>query len=367
MKYYGLWFGEYPYGHLTVVDPAWRSGARGMEYPTLYTCGTRYLNPPGGGSPEGVTIHEAGHQFWYGLVGNNEFEHAWLDEGINTFSTARVFEVAYGKKAHLSRFFQGFFPIMTPEIQSGRILNSRRHRYLAAARGEIQATPSYLYHPSTSGATSYTKTALWLLALERRLGWDVLKRILSTFFERSRFRHPTPEDFFRIANQVSPRDLSPFFEQVFHQNRVFDYSVESVSSLKVETKGYLDKDGQFLLLAEASDSQAAEEGSPLYETTVLFRRLGDGILPQDVLLRFEDGEEFRAQWDGRKPWKLYRLVKRSKLDYAAVDPDQTNPLDINFTNNSRRLQPQATLPATKWALKWLIWLQDYLQTVLVLL
>ena len=367
LKYYGLWFGEYPYGHLTVVDPAWRSGARGMEYPTLYTCGTRYLNPPGGGSPEGVTIHEAGHQFWYGLVGNNEFEHAWLDEGINTFSTARVFEVAYGKKAHLSRFFQGFFPIMTPEIQSGRILNSRRHRYLAAARGEIQATPSYLYHPSTSGATSYTKTALWLLALERRLGWDVLKRILSTFFERSRFRHPTPEDFFRIANQVSPRDLSPFFEQVFHQDRVFDYSVESVSSLKVETKGYLDKDGQFLLLAEASDSQAAEEGSPLYETTVLFRRLGDGILPQDVLLRFEDGEEFRAQWDGRKPWKLYRLVKRSKLDYAAVDPDQTNPLDINFTNNSRRLQPQATLPATKWALKWLIWLQDYLQTVLVLL
>ena len=367
LKYYGLWFGEYPYGHLTVVDPAWRSGARGMEYPTLYTCGTRYLNPPGGGSPEGVTIHEAGHQFWYGLVGNNEFEHAWLDEGINTFSTARVFEMAYGKKAHLSRFFQGFFPIMTPEIQSGRILNSRRHRYLAAARGEIQATPSYLYHPSTSGATSYTKTALWLLALERRLGWDVLKRILSTFFERSRFRHPTPEDFFRIANQVSPRDLSPFFEQVFHQDRVFDYSVESVSSLKVETKGYLDKDGQFLLLAEASDSQAAEEGSPLYETTVLFRRLGDGILPQDVLLRFEDGEEFRAQWDGRKPWKLYRLVKRSKLDYAAVDPDQTNPLDINFTNNSRRLQPQATLPATKWALKWLIWLQDYLQTVLVLL
>ena len=367
LKHYGLWFGEYPYGHLTVVDPAWRSGARGMEYPTLYTCGTRYLNPPGGGSPEGVTIHEAGHQFWYGLVGNNEFEHAWLDEGINTFSTARVFEVAYGKKAHLSRFFQGFFPIMTPEIQSGRILNSRRHRYLAAARGEIQATPSYLYHPSTSGATSYTKTALWLLALERRLGWDVLKQILSTFFERSRFRHPTPEDFFRIANQVSPRDLSPFFEQVFHQDRVFDYSVESVSSLKVETRGYLDKDGQFLLLAETSDSQAAEEGSTLYETTVLFRRRGDGILPQDVLLRFEDGEEFRTQWDGKHPWKLYRLVKPSKLDYAAVDPDQTNPLDINFTNNSRRLQPQATLPATKWALKWLIWLQDYLQTVLVLL
>ena len=367
LKTYGLWYGEYPYGHLTVIDPAWKSGAGGMEYPTLFTCGTRYFNPAGGGSPEGVTIHETGHQFWYGLVGNNEFEHAWLDEGINTFSTARTLDMAYGKRAYTSRFFRGFFPVMVPEIQLGRILNSRRHRYLPAARGEVQARPSYRYHPSTSGATSYTKTALWLLALERRLGWDVLKQILSTFFENSRFRHPEPEDFFQVANQVSGQDLAPFFEQVFHGDRVFDYSVESVSSVKVETKGYVDKEGQFLLLAEVPDSQNSEERSTLYETTVLFRRLGDGILPQDVLLRFEDGEEFRTQWDGKHPWKLYRLVKPSKLSYATVDPDQKTPLDINFTNNSRRLQPQATLPSTKWTLKWLIWLQDYLQTVLALL
>jgi len=338
-----------------------------MEYPTLYTCGTRYFNPLGGGAPEGVTIHEAGHQFWYGLVGNNEFEHAWLDEGINTFATARVFEVTYGKRSPVYRFFRGFFPVMIPEIQAGRIQNSRRHRFLTVARGEIQARPTYLYHPSTAGATSYTKTALWLLALERRLGWDVLKQILATFFENSRFRHPGPGDFFRVANQVSGQDLGPFFEQVFHKDRVFDYSVESVSSVKVETRGYVDKDGQFLLLAEAPDSPNSEETSVLYESTVLFRRLGDGILPQDVLLRFEDGEEFKTQWDGKHPWKLYRLVKPSRLDYAAVDPELTNPLDIDFTNNSRRLEPRPNLPATKWALKWLIWLQDYLQTVLALL
>ena len=36
-------------------------------------------------SPEVVTVHEAGHQFWYGLVGNNEFEEAWLDEGFNSY------------------------------------------------------------------------------------------------------------------------------------------------------------------------------------------------------------------------------------------------------------------------------------------
>ena len=42
--------------------------------------------------PKDVTVHEAGHQFWYGIVATNEFEHAWMDEGLNTFSTARVIE-----------------------------------------------------------------------------------------------------------------------------------------------------------------------------------------------------------------------------------------------------------------------------------
>ena len=93
-----------PYGHITVIDPAWKSGSGGMEYPTLFTAGTRLFNPEGGGRPEGVTIHEAGHQFWYGLVGNNEFEHAWIDEGLNTFSTARVADVEYDAQKFVERY-----------------------------------------------------------------------------------------------------------------------------------------------------------------------------------------------------------------------------------------------------------------------
>ena len=45
LRYYGEWFGAYPYGHITIVDPAWQSGAGGMEYPTLFTAGTRWLAP----------------------------------------------------------------------------------------------------------------------------------------------------------------------------------------------------------------------------------------------------------------------------------------------------------------------------------
>ena len=60
LRSYGEWFGPYPYGHITIVDPAWQSGAGGMEYPTLFTAGTRWLVRDGVTKPEGVTVHECG-------------------------------------------------------------------------------------------------------------------------------------------------------------------------------------------------------------------------------------------------------------------------------------------------------------------
>jgi len=83
LRYYGEWYGAYTYPTLTIVDPPYASESGGMEYPTIFTAGTRWLSPRGSNDPEYVVLHEAGHQFWYGMVANNEVEHAWLDEGIN--------------------------------------------------------------------------------------------------------------------------------------------------------------------------------------------------------------------------------------------------------------------------------------------
>jgi len=85
LYWFGLWYGEYPYPTVTCVDPA--NDARrtgGMEYPRLFTGGVRKGNHPRTLSPESITVHEFGHQFWYGLVGNDEFHHAWMDEGFTT-------------------------------------------------------------------------------------------------------------------------------------------------------------------------------------------------------------------------------------------------------------------------------------------
>ena len=99
LAWYGLYYGAFPYPQLTVVSPPrGAEEAGGMEYPTLFTAGTGLFTTPDMYRPESVTVHEAGHQFWYGIVGSNEFEHAWLDEGLDTFSTYRTFHEAYGER-----------------------------------------------------------------------------------------------------------------------------------------------------------------------------------------------------------------------------------------------------------------------------
>ena len=99
LAHMGFWFGPYPYSTLTVVDPDHRADdTGGMEYPTLITGGTDYVARADGLDPEGVLVHEFGHQFFYGLVGNNEFEDAWMDEGLNTYGTARTLVAAYPRE-----------------------------------------------------------------------------------------------------------------------------------------------------------------------------------------------------------------------------------------------------------------------------
>jgi len=355
LKYYGEWYGPYPYGHVTIVDPAWGSGAGGMEYPTLFTAGTRWLAPEDVTQPESVTVHEAGHQFWYGIVATNEFEHAWLDEGLNTFSTARVLAQQFEPNYFVRRYFGGFVPWVFTGLPIARATESRSlAAYRTAAAGDVQALPTWRYWPGSASATTYHKTALWLHTLERMLGWETLQRILSTYFNRWAFRHPSPSDFLAIANEVSGRDLTWFFDQVHRRGVVFDYGVETFRSDSIGTRGYTG-DGDRRTFA------AGDRGAG-YRTTVVVRRYGEGIFPVDVRVQFENGEEARWQWDGRERWKLFEVDKPARARRAEVDPDRVLMLDVRVTNNSALLDPAAGPAATRWALAWLIWLQDHLLT-----
>lgn len=356
LRYYGEWYGPYPYGHITIVDPAYQSDAGGMEYPTLFTAGTRLFTPrQSNDSPEAVTVHEAGHQFWYGIVGNNEFEHAWLDEGINQFSEARVLSVAFRPDYYVERFFGGFIPWQFRDIPlrretDGNYLNA----YRDAAESDPMSNPTYRYHPVTHWWISYAKTALWLNTLERYLGWDTLQRAMKMHFERSAFKHPSPEDFFRTLNEASGRDLTWMVDQVYRTANVFDYSVELLESVPVRTTGYD-------VTAETPSFRDARSEKN-FRTLVMVRRHGEAIFPVDVLVTFENGEQVREHWDGVDRWKSYAYDRAASATSAEVDPERVLLLDVNYTNNSRTMSPKTAAAAEKWSLKWMVWVQDLMLT-----
>lgn len=358
LRYYGEWFGAYPYGYITIVDPAWQSGAGGMEYPTLFTAGSRWLAPEGVTQPEGVTVHEAGHQFWYAIVGTNEFEHAWMDEGLNTFSTARAIEAnpAYQTNYYARRYFGGTIPwVFRGIVRTREADGNGLSGYRASAESDVPSTPTFRYYPSTGGGLSYSKTALWLHTLERYLGWPVLQRILSTYFDRWKFGHPQPQDFVAIVNEVAGRDLTWFFDQVHRSSNVFDYGVSLVRSDPVRVDGFAERDGTI-------QPAVNPPGAPRFRTTVVVRRYGEAVFPMEVLVVFRDGEEVREAWNGRDRWKAFTYERESQAAWAEIDPARILLLDIDRVNNSYSTEPKRDLAARKWMLKWLVWLQDALMT-----
>jgi Peptidase family M1 domain len=334
LKYYGEWFGAYPYGHITIVDPAYQSGAGGMEYPTLFTAGTRWLAPSRVTTPEGVTVHEAGHQFWYGVVGNDEFEDAWMDEGLNTFSTARAIAQVYDPNYLAQRYFGGFVPWVFEDIVIRRETDGNRlPGYRRDAESDAQSTPTYRYFPATAGSISYNKTALALNTMERWIGWPALQRIMSTFFERWKFKHPGPKDLFDVFSEVLGKNIDWYVEQVYRGSNTFDYGIQELKSTR--------------------------EGDR-YRTTVVVRRFGEALFPVDILVTFKNGERVTEHWDGSERWKLYVYERASQALSAQVDPGRILLLDVNTTNNSRTLEPRGPTAATKWSVKWMVWLQDCL-------
>ena len=234
LKHYGEWFGPYPYGHLTIVDPAYQSDADGMEYPTLITAGTKWLLPREVtySGPEEVVIHEAGHQWWYGIVGNNEFEDAWLDEGINTFATARAMDQDYPRTYHERYFFGDFVPWVFRDVWFGGKRSEPAPGIPAGRQEAIPLRSGYRFDPVSGRSITYNKTALWLNTLERRLGWGRC----NAFSRRS------------IALAVQASEAGGFFRRrersQRHQPRlVLRRGVSELERLRLRRSGFQERRG----------------------------------------------------------------------------------------------------------------------------
>ncbi|HEY1251355.1 MAG TPA: M1 family metallopeptidase [Thermoanaerobaculia bacterium] len=355
---YGRVLGPYPYPTLTIVDPPWGArGAGGMEYPTLITGGTSWSAPRAVHRPESVTIHEAGHQFFYGLLASNEFEEAWLDEGFNSYMTDRVLQAAYGPNHVELDVFGLHFPL---GIDIHYPLDANR-RYFETADWDLLASPSWKFRNRKSyGAMIYSKTALTLATLERLLGTSTMDRVLRLYADRWRYRHPTTKDFVACVRDATGRDWGWFFDRTFYASGVVDYAVEEATSVPAKApRGLFEKDGA--LAAGPPADKARPKG---YDTVVLVVRRGDVALPVDVLLRFVGGREHRVHWNGEARWTRFRVSGGPRLLEALVDPDEKIVLDVDRSNNGRRPEsdPRA---ATRWTARAVFWIQNMIDFLTV--
>ena len=356
LRYYGEWFGVYPYGYITIVDTVWRHSSSGMEYPTMYTAGTRWLAPPRGVAPESVTIHEAGHQFFHGIVATNEFEYAWMDEGINQYANARVLEIAFPDRIYTGRYFGGIIPYSFVDAAWTRDIEAGLAGYLLNAEADLPSTETFRYWPGNSHfAISYSKTALAMHTLEAHLGWDTMRAIMATYFERWRFRHPRPDDFFAVASEVAGRDLTWFFDQTYRSSNEFDYGVRSLTSTPDTSAGYFEEADGGLVVGE-------RESEGRFRTMVVVERLGEATFPVEVVTTFDDGETVTEEWDGLARRAIYAYVRESRAVSVEVDPRHVLRLDVKRINNSITTEPLGEAVGLKWALKFLVWLQERLLT-----
>ena len=361
LKVYGTSFGAYPYGHITIVDPGYKTATGGMEYPTIFTGGTRWLSPSGTHSPEGVTIHEAGHQYWYGIVANNEFDHAWMDEGFNTYSTTLTSEREYPPAVYSRRYFKGFIPVVFHDIKKpGRTAGADVYDgFRSALKRDKMSAASWQQSPGAYGLNSYSRPGMMLRTLENYFGWDVFHKIMTTYWDRWSFNHPRPHDFFAVVNDVSGRDMSWFFDQAWDDDVMFDYAVASVKSKKVNPpRGYVETDSSLTFQAGKAGKN---DTTTVYQSSVGLRRWGGGIFPLQVQITFSDSTVLTENWDGKSRYKEFKYEKDAKVTKVVIDPEHILTLDTNYANNSWIRTSKAHIASVKWASKWMLWLQNFME------
>lgn len=374
LKYYGLWYGPYPYETITMVDPPFRTRSGGMEYPTLFTAGTSILTSKDILSPEGVIIHEFGHQYWYGLCANNEFEEAWLDEGINTYSDGKVKTKAYGAGVI------SIFPLrinripLTWFLKLPKYYDYQSDRATAINVVEIDPITTFswkFYNIGSYGLSVYDRASTCLSTLERLVGEKIMHRILRTFQTRFRYKHPRTQDFIDVVNDVTERDFDWFFRELFFSSLNFDYGISFLESFEKQTnvRGVFDREGEkteFTRKKLKKIGKEKAEEKKLYITKVNLRRFGEARVGGDVSVKlrvvFEDGSEELRFWKGRKRWKKFKFEKSSKAKLAQIDPDNIWLIDSNLSNNSlkRKSSRKGIFRLTNHLL---FWIQNYLQFV----
>ena len=188
VKTYDRRFGPYPFNELDVVDTPTTAG--GIEYPGLVVIADS-LYPGGGPELDLVVAHEAAHQWWYSLVGDDQVNDPWLDEALAEFSSALFSRDRYGELGMnaLVQYWQ-----MSYDQVKGKPNDKRADLPVSA------------YTEGEYGAIVYSKAPLFYHALYEAIGDEKFDQFLQEYFKTYRYGVAYPKDLFAIAAKYAGQE-----------------------------------------------------------------------------------------------------------------------------------------------------------------
>jgi len=217
VKHYGKWVGPYPYKTIKAVEGDMHAGG-GMEYPTV-----TIIDRSAASDLQTTIVHEAGHNWFYGIMGTNERDHAWMDEGINTFYEEKTSRELSKKSARRQK-------------QNADLNNMLYYEATATHTDQAIDQTSANFTKLNYGGDVYFKTALMMRWLEDYMGESNFQSGMQDYYNTWKFQHPYPEDLRMILQKHSDKSLDWFFDGMLQTDKRIDFKVKRANKQAITVK-----------------------------------------------------------------------------------------------------------------------------------
>ncbi len=202
-------FGEYPYDEFSVVKSNFVHG--GMEYPEIVLISDKIIDER---DLNYVIVHEIAHQWWYGIVGNDEYNHAWIDEGLTEYSTLLFFEknTKYGEN----------FKEMINNAQKNYLLFEDVYKKVT---GQVDGTmdrplDKFNTEPEYSQCV-YTRGVLMFNSFRESIGKNKFMKALKIIQEKYRYKNISPAQLIAVFEKFGGRETESFFHNWLFDKVIF--------------------------------------------------------------------------------------------------------------------------------------------------